>query len=119
MQRAGRGVYPEVTWYNRQVGEEVQVASKAFLEWLTWVCAWGKKAGVNGFLEMEMIKGLEVFRRAKSRFNRNEQVREVECKNLESERRISEVQDFEQVTNSEWKQYWNRENEMDIGLEKW
>lgn len=46
---------------------------------------------------MEMVKGLEVFSRAKSRFSRNEQVGEVECKDLESERRISEVQDFEQV----------------------
>lgn len=40
---------------------------------------------------------------------------EAECKNL-SEREISEVQNFEQITSSEWKQYWTRDGE-DVGIE--
>lgn len=55
--------------------------------------------------------------RVKNRF-RKETMRETERKNLLwSERGTSEVRDLEQITTSEWKQDWNREDEMDVGIE--
>lgn len=66
-------------------------------------------AHLGGFLEREMTGS-----RAGSAGMRKW---ELEYKNLWSERGTSEVQDLEQITTSEWKQYWNREDEMDIGIE--